>query len=210
LLHVNGVEHNGSSASSLFINRETIMRKLSLLAVSVGAALIGTAVPVSFHLSGANEAMLALDTAEAKVGRPLTPVSVAGANRRANRRAYRAAAGVAAAGAVAAGAAATGAYYGQPVQDPYYGQPAPTPYAAPGPYYAEPAPAPYYGPGPAVVAPAPVVVAPAPAVVAPAPVVVAPVAGYVEPGYDQSYIVDYRTGRSCRIEPSGYRWCWTP
>jgi hypothetical protein len=187
----------------LFSNLETIMRKLGLLAVSVGATLIGTAVPVSFQWSPANVTLLAIDTAEAKVGRPLTPVSVAGANRRANRRAYRAAAGVAAAGAVAAGAATTGAYYGQPAQDPYYGQPAPAPYSAPGPYYAEPAPAPYYGPGPAVVAPAPVVVAPA-------PVVVAPAAGYVEPGYDQPYIVDYRTGRSCRIEPSGYRWCWTP
>jgi hypothetical protein len=166
------------------------MTKLSLLAVSVGAALIGAAVPASFHWSPANVTLFSLDTAEAKVGRPLTPVSVAGANRRANRRAYRAGAGVAAAGAVAAGAAAAGAYYADP-----YAEPAPAPYAepAPAPYYAEPAPAPYYGPGPAVVVPA-------------------PAAGYVEPGYEygQRYIVDYRTGRWCTIESSGYRWCWTP
>src|SRR5712672_2664878 len=110
------------------------MTKLSLLAASVGVALIGTAVPVSLHWSPANVTSLSLDTAEAKVGRPLTPVSVAGANRRANRRAYRAGAGVAAAGAVAAGAAATGAYYAQPVADPYADP-------APAPYYAQPAPA---------------------------------------------------------------------
>jgi len=191
------------------------MTNLSLLAVSVGVALIGTAVPVSLHWSPASVTPLAVDTAEAKVGRPATPVSVAGANRRADRRAYRAgaaAAGAVAAGAVAAGAAATGAYYyGQPVQDdPYYGQPVPAPYyaqPAPAPYYAAPAPTPYYGPGPAVVAPPPAAVAPAAAVVAPAPAT-----AYVEPVYDpsQPYIVDYRTGRWCRNEPSGYRWCWTP
>src|SRR5712672_621575 len=148
------------------------MTKLSLLAASVGVALIGTAVPVSLHWSPANVTSLSLDTAEARVGRPLTLVSVAGVNRRANRRAYRA--GVVGAGAVAAGAAAAGAYYyGQPVQDdPYYGQPVPAPYygqPTPAPYYAEPAPAPYYGGArPAVVVPAPAAVGPAPAVVAPA------------------------------------------
>jgi hypothetical protein len=203
------------------------MTKLSLLAVSIGVALIGTPVPVSLHWSPADPTSVSLDAAEAKVGRPLTPVSVAGVNRRANRRAYGA--GVVAAGAVATGAAAAGTYYyGQPVQDdpyygqpapapyygqpapaPYYGQPAPVPYygqPAPSPYYGQPAPAPYYGSGPAVVAPA-AAVAPAPAVVAPAPT-----AAYVEPVYDysQPYIVDYRTGRWCRNEPSGYRWCWTP
>src|SRR6266566_1599679 len=122
------------------------MRKLSLLAVSVGIALVGATVPASLHWSPANVALLSLDTAEAKVGRPLTPVSVAGENRRANRRAYRAGAGVAAAGAVAAGAAAAGAYYAQPAADPY-AEPAPAPYyaqPAPAPYYAQPAPAPYY------------------------------------------------------------------
>lgn len=177
------------------------MTKLSLLAVSVGVALVGAAVPASLHWSPANVALLSLDTAEAKVGRPLTPVSVAGASRRANRRAVRAGAGVAAAGAVAAGAAAAGAYYAQPadpnaepVPGPFYAQPAPAP------YYAQPAPAPYYGPGPVVVVPPPVVVAPGPA------------AAYAEPGYEygQPYIVDYNTGRWCRIESNGYRFCWTP
>jgi hypothetical protein len=66
---------------------------------------------------------------------------------------------------------------------------------AQGVYVAEPAPvyvnlAPYYAAAPVVVAPAP----------------------YVGPGYvyGEPYIVDYRTGRWCRIESNGYRWCWTP
>lgn len=45
-------------------------------------------------------------TADARIGRPLTPLSYAGVARRTARR------GAYAAGAVAAGAAAAGAYYG--------------------------------------------------------------------------------------------------
>ena len=67
-------------------------------------------------------------------------------------------------------------------------------------YVAEPAPvyvnpAPYYGAAPVVVAPA----------------YVAPDYAYVPAPYTGStVIVNSRTGRSCTIEPSGYRWCWTP
>jgi hypothetical protein len=53
-------------------------------------------------------------------------------------------------------------------------------------------------------APPPVVVAPGPVVVAPAPPAV-----YVDP-YASATVVDPRTGRRCTIEPSGFRWCWTP
>jgi hypothetical protein len=48
-----------------------------------------------------------LDCAEARVGRPFTPMSLAGVHRRVHRRAYY---GAAVAGAAAAGAAAYGAY----------------------------------------------------------------------------------------------------
>jgi hypothetical protein len=70
-------------------------------------------------------------------------------------------------------------------------------------YGPAPAPAAYYEDEPAVVAPAPAVVAPAPAAV------------YVAPAYGYSYaepyvVVDPVTGRWCRIEASGYHWCWTP
>ena len=62
------------------------MKKMSM----IGAALIGAAllcaVPVSLHQSQDKGLSLSLDKADARVGRPLTPVSVAGAHRRAVRR----------------------------------------------------------------------------------------------------------------------------
>lgn len=117
------------------------MKKLSLFA-SVSAALVCAAVPASFNWSPANGTLFSLDTAEARVGRPLTATSVAGVNRRVQRRADRrgaVAAGVVAGGVVAGGAVAAGTYVG----GPYYG-PGPAvgvavPYGGPG--YG-------YGPGP--------------------------------------------------------------
>jgi len=102
------------------------MRKLSLFAVSASAALVCALVPASFNWSPTR---FSLDTAEARVGRPLTATSVAGVSRRAHRRAYRRAA----AGA-AVGPAPT-----------YAPGPAPAPAYAPGPAVAA-APA-YGGPG---------------------------------------------------------------
>jgi hypothetical protein len=52
-----------------------------------GAALL-CAAPISLHWSPARELGLSVDTAQARIGRPLTPMSVAGVNRRMNRRAY--------------------------------------------------------------------------------------------------------------------------
>jgi hypothetical protein len=76
----------------------------------IGATLLGAAMlwaaPVSLHWAPAQTLSLSLDKAEARVGRPLTPVSVAGVNRRVHRRAYY--------GAAAAGAVAVGAYHAQP------------------------------------------------------------------------------------------------
>ena len=113
------------------------MKKLSLFA-SVSAALVCAAVPASFNWSPANGTLFFLDTAEARVGRPLTATSVAGVSRRVHRREYRRAAVGAAVGAAVVGGAAAGAYVGGPA--PAYG---------PGPA------APAYGPGPAVAAAAP-------------------------------------------------------
>src|SRR6516225_5445990 len=67
----------------------TIMKKLSMLGIVGGAALL-TSVPFSLQSSQKNVA-LSLDSAEARIGRPLTALSVAGVHRRAYRRAYRAA-----------------------------------------------------------------------------------------------------------------------
>jgi hypothetical protein len=63
------------------------MKKLTTLRIIAGAALL-TATPFSLQWSQKNVA-LSLDSADARIGRPLTPGSVAGVNRRVHRRAYR-------------------------------------------------------------------------------------------------------------------------
>ncbi len=78
------------------------MTKLSPFGVLVGAAIL-CSVPFSIHRSPEMTIALSLDKAEARLGRPLTPMSVAGVNRRVHRRAHY--------GAAAAGAAAAGTYY---------------------------------------------------------------------------------------------------
>jgi hypothetical protein len=115
------------------------MKKLSLFAASISTALVCAAVPASFNWSPAK---FSVDTAEARVGRPLTATSVAGVSRRVHRREYRREAVGPAVGAAAVGGAAAGAaYVGGPA--PAYG-PGPAVAAAPpygGPGYG-------YGPGP--------------------------------------------------------------
>jgi hypothetical protein len=79
------------------------MKKLSLLGVTLGAALLCATAPYSLSWSPAKTISLSVDKADARIGRPLTPMSVAGVNRRVHRRAY--------VGAAAVGAAAAGTYY---------------------------------------------------------------------------------------------------
>jgi hypothetical protein len=103
------------------------MKKLTVLGI-IGGAVLLTAAPLSLTWSQKNVA-LTVDTADARAGRPLTSVSVAGVHRRAYRRAAR---GAIYAGAAAAVAYGLGAYYGG--------------YGYPGYSYAAPS-APYYGTG---------------------------------------------------------------
>ena len=63
------------------------MKKVSTLCMIIGAVLL-CAAPVSLHWPPAQGLQLSLDTAQARLGRPLTPFSIAGVNRRMNRRAY--------------------------------------------------------------------------------------------------------------------------
>jgi hypothetical protein len=86
------------------LSRRCVMNKLGLIGLTLAGALLCTAAPVSLHWSPAKTPSLTLDTANARIGRPLTPMSVAGVNRRMHRRAYYGAAAV-------AGAAAAGTYY---------------------------------------------------------------------------------------------------
>ncbi|MGY3235747.1 hypothetical protein ACVMAJ_002637 [Bradyrhizobium sp. USDA 4448] len=68
----------------------------------IATAAVLAVVPLSPRYSPVTVLSVSVDRAEARVGRPLTPMSVAGVNRRVHRRAYY--------GAAAAGAAAYGAY----------------------------------------------------------------------------------------------------
>ena len=62
------------------------MRKISRIgAILVGAAIL-CAAPLSLHQSQNRGLSLSVDKADARVGRPLTPMSVAGVHRRAVRR----------------------------------------------------------------------------------------------------------------------------
>jgi hypothetical protein len=58
---------------------------------TLAALALATAIcilPASLRWSPENGVSISIDTADARVGRPLTPVSVAGVHRRAHRRAY--------------------------------------------------------------------------------------------------------------------------
>jgi hypothetical protein len=79
------------------------MKRLTVIGTLFGAIAL-CAAPISLQLLPGGIASVSIDKAEARIGRPLTPVSVAGVNRRVHRRAYYGA-------AAAAGAAAAGAYY---------------------------------------------------------------------------------------------------
>ena len=61
--------------------------------VTVGATALFTCVlcatPLSLRFSPEGNVSLSVDSASAVIGRPLTPMSVAGVHRRAERRAYR-------------------------------------------------------------------------------------------------------------------------
>ena len=100
------------------------MKKLSVLGIIGGAALLA-ATPFSLQWSQ-RTVTLSLDSADARIGRPLTPLSVAGVHQRAYRRAYRGAAYAVGAGAVGYGLGASyGGGYGYPAYSapsaPYYG-----------------------------------------------------------------------------------------
>ena len=64
------------------------MKMLNSMSVVLGAAML-CLTPASLHWSPQNSLSVSLDTAQARIGRPLTPMSVAGVHRRAYRRAYR-------------------------------------------------------------------------------------------------------------------------
>ena len=64
------------------------MRKMSIIGILMGAAMV-CAAPISLNQSPDKGLSLSLNSAQARIGRPLTPGSIAGVNRRVHRRAYR-------------------------------------------------------------------------------------------------------------------------
>lgn len=64
------------------------MKKYSAIACAVGAAIL-CSVPASIQWSPEKTLSLSIDTAAARIGRPLTPLSVAGVARRTARRTVR-------------------------------------------------------------------------------------------------------------------------
>jgi hypothetical protein len=61
-----------------------IMKKYLMLGIIVGTAVIAT--PVSFNWPSEHHAVVTLNSADAKVGKPLSAGSVAGVHRRQGRR----------------------------------------------------------------------------------------------------------------------------
>ena len=136
------------------------MKQMSLRTFAIATSAFACATLLSFSWSEQRGVSLSVESAQARVGRPLTPVSVAGVARRQNRRAayrYDAAgmsgpmavnyAGIAAAAGTAAGTGTGTGYYRRPyvgtgalAANAYYGGPIET-----NPYYI---PRAYYGNGP--------------------------------------------------------------
>jgi hypothetical protein len=79
------------------------MNQLSLAKIAIATTTFACTALLSFSWSEQRGASLSIESAQARVGRPLTPVSVAGVARRQNRRAaYGYGAGVVGAGVAAA------------------------------------------------------------------------------------------------------------
>src|ERR1700748_3674673 len=133
------------------------MKQMSLTTVAIAASTFACAALLSFGGSEQGGLSLSVEKADARVGRPLTPVSVAGVARRQNRRAYYGAgygaSGGGARGAAGGTAAAIGTAGAVAATSPNWGwggNPYQTGagYYAGGPYYGGGANAAYYGGGP--------------------------------------------------------------
>jgi len=66
---------------------EVAMRRISLRQVMLATATVALGTLVSISWSPSEGLSVAVESAQARVGRPLTPVSVAGVARRTTRRA---------------------------------------------------------------------------------------------------------------------------
>lgn len=96
------------------------MKQMSLRKVAMAASAFACAAVLSFGWSEQGGVSLSVESAQARVGRPLTPMSVAGVARRQTRRAV-VGAGIAGGAIGAAGAVAAAPYYAGGGPYAYYG-----------------------------------------------------------------------------------------
>jgi hypothetical protein len=68
--------------------RRKLMKKLGMLGVPLVASVL-CATPISLHWSANTLPALSVERADARLGRPLTPMSVADVNRQLDRHTYR-------------------------------------------------------------------------------------------------------------------------
>lgn len=117
------------------------MTKMSLTKIAVAVSTFACAGLLSVSWSEQRGVSLSVEDAQARVGRPLTPVSVAGVARRQTRRAaygYGVGAGVAASpGYYGWGGSNWGNAYAAQAADPHFGKPyyPARAYAGTSPYY---------------------------------------------------------------------------
>ena len=117
------------------------MNQIRLRNTAIATATFASAALLSFGWSAERGVALSVDSAEARVGRPLTPVSVAGVARRQTRRAaYGYGAGAVGAGLATAAVVGTAAAVAATTPGPYYGG-----YYRGGPYTGPMASNAYYG-----------------------------------------------------------------
>ena len=69
-------------------SKENVMKKISVIGATLVAAAVLCAAPISLHQSQDKGLSLSVDKAQARIGRPLTPGSIAGVHRRQERRGY--------------------------------------------------------------------------------------------------------------------------
>ena len=101
------------------------MKKISVIGATLLGAAVLCAAPLSLNLFQDKGTSLSVDKAQARIGHPLTPGSVAGVHRRVERRAYRR--GYYGQGYYGGGYYGHGGYYGGGYYGPSQAVPAGTP-----------------------------------------------------------------------------------
>src|SRR6516165_7920225 len=79
----------GRQLGNRCLRRRMHMKKISVIGATLVAAAVLWAAPISLQQSQDKGLSLSVDKAQARIGHPLTPGSIAGVHRRVERRAYR-------------------------------------------------------------------------------------------------------------------------